>query len=397
MKILITENQYNRLNKSSQRITNAIIKYMNEYIDKGERKIAKKSRNYGNLREDWCINGKETIVAIYYFDKDKFENGHLIVSGNIVENFSKLLSIRRSYVLHVIEEWYDDTMVPKFEEITGESGLSIDEIDASDDEHNCIPEPVKPEGITDEEMIDFIYNNTAYRKEEIIDKIKSGERDLEDFYLDIMGIVKRKEIIDFNMKIIITEQQSNELLSSMLEDMFNDYEIKFEGDLRNIYVNGKLMAQLGPSSGVVSLDAFNELKDNLFFNSDKDLREEVANWIRNKFKSKNNIGKYGVSFKKLHGQERDLPKKERKPHHATRQDKLEPGFNLDAFKERTSNIETKLKNKEDLIRAAREKMNPDSFANWWKKETKLHNEREKRKQEKNKQDIENAVQLLKKL
>jgi hypothetical protein len=199
------------------------------------------------------------------------------------------------------------------------------------------------------------------------------------------------------MKIIITEQQSNEIVSSTLEDMFNGYEIKFEGDLRNIYVNGKLMAQLGPSSGVISLDAFNELKDNLFFSSDKDLREEVANWIRNKFKSKNNIGKYGVSFKKLHGQERDLPKKERKPHHATRQDKLEPGFNLDAFKERTSNIETKLKNKEDLIRAARRKMNPDSFENWWKKETELHNEREKRKQEKNNQEIEKAVQLLKKL
>ena len=199
------------------------------------------------------------------------------------------------------------------------------------------------------------------------------------------------------MKIIITEQQANEIVSSTLEDMFNGYEIKFEGDLRNIYVNGKLMAQLGPSSGVISLDAFNELKDNLFFSSDKDLREEVANWIRNKFKSKNNIGKYGVSFKKLHGQERDLPKKERKSHHATRQDKLEPGFNLDAFKERTSNIETKLKNKEDLIRAARRKMNPDSFENWWKKETELHNEREKRKQEKNNQEIEKAVQLLKKL
>ena len=197
MKILITENQYNRLNKSSQGITNAIIKYMNEYIDKGERKIAKKSRNYGNLREDWCINGKETIIAIYYFDKGKFENGHLIVSEKIVESLFNLLSIRRSYVLHVIEEWYDDTMVPKFEEITGESGLSINEVDASDDEHDCIPEPVKPEGITDEEMIDFIYKNTAYRKEQIIDKIESGERDLEDFYLDIMGIVKRKEITGF--------------------------------------------------------------------------------------------------------------------------------------------------------------------------------------------------------
>ena len=197
------------------------------------------------------------------------------------------------------------------------------------------------------------------------------------------------------MKIIITEQQANELLSSMLEDMFNGYEIKFEGDLRNIYVNGKLMAQLGPSSGVISLDAFNELKDNLFFNSDKDLREDVANWVRNKFKSKNNIGKYGISFKKLHGQEKDLPKKPKKPHHATRQDKLEPGFNLDAFKERTSNIETKLKNKEDLIRAARAKMNPDSFQNWWKRDTDKHNEREKKEKEKQLSDISKMVARLK--
>ena len=198
------------------------------------------------------------------------------------------------------------------------------------------------------------------------------------------------------MKIIITEQQANEIVSSTLEDMFNGYEIKFEGDLRNIYVNGKLMAQLGPSSGVISLDAFNELKDNLFFSSDKDLREDVANWIRNKFKSKNNIGKYGVSFKKLHGQERDLPKKPRKPHHATRQDKLEPGFNLNAFQERTSNIETRLKNKEDLIRAAKRKMNPDSFENWWKRETDKHNEREKKEKEKQLSDISKMVAKLKK-
>ena len=62
MKVILTESQFNRLNKSSEKITSAIIKYMNEYIDKGERKITKKSRNYGNLREDWCINGKEADV-----------------------------------------------------------------------------------------------------------------------------------------------------------------------------------------------------------------------------------------------------------------------------------------------------------------------------------------------
>ena len=194
MRIIITEQQLRKLNKNSESITNFIIKYMNEYISNGERKIAKKSRSYGNLREDWCINGKETISAYYYFEKGQFNKGSLSVSERIVENLSNLLSIRRSYVFHVIEEWYDNTMVPKFEQITGESGLSIDDMDTKSKEYECIPEPVKPEGITDEEMIDFIYNNTAYRKEEIIDKLESGERDLEDFYLDILGIQDRRKI-----------------------------------------------------------------------------------------------------------------------------------------------------------------------------------------------------------
>jgi hypothetical protein len=197
MKILITESQYNKLNKSSQLISNTIIKYMNGYIDGGERKVTKKSRNYGNLREDWCINGKETISAFYYFEKGEFERGSLSISKKIVKNLSNLLSIRRSYVLHVIEEWYDDTMVPKFEEITGESGLSINDVDVWDKEHACRQEPVKPEGITDEEMIDYIANNTLYTKNEVIEKIESGERELEDFYLDIVDTVKRKEQLGF--------------------------------------------------------------------------------------------------------------------------------------------------------------------------------------------------------
>jgi hypothetical protein len=197
MKIIITEVQFNRLNKSSQAITNAIVKYLNEYISKGERKITKKSRNYGNFREDWCVNGKQTISVFYYFEEGEFEKGSMSISKKLVKSLSDLLSIRRSYVVHVIEEWYDETMVPKFEEITGESGLSIDEADVWDLETPCRPEPVKPEGITDQEMIDYIANNTLYTKDDVIEKIESGERELEDFYLDIVDTVKRKEDLGF--------------------------------------------------------------------------------------------------------------------------------------------------------------------------------------------------------
>ena len=195
MKYIITEEQYNKLNKSNEALSNAVMKYMNQYIGGGNRKITPKSRNYGNLREDWCVDGKETISAFYYFSKGKFNNGTLIVSENLTNNLSNLLSIRKSYVRHIIEEWYDETMVPKFEQITGESGLTIDEILITDRDIECRPEPVKPEGITDEEMIDYIVKNTLYTKDDVIKKLESSEEELEDLYLHIVDNQDRKRSI----------------------------------------------------------------------------------------------------------------------------------------------------------------------------------------------------------
>lgn len=197
MKFIISESQYKRLNKSSQSITNAIVRFMDEYVSEGRRKITKKPQNYGDLREDWCVNGKETITAIYYFEKNNFDKGYLSVSKQIVESLSKMLSIRQSYVLNTIAEWYDEKMVPQFENIVGESGLGIDDIDVAEKDHECIPEPEKPEGISEEDMIVYIINHTLYDREEIIEKIESGEENLEDLFLQIVDIQNRKRITGF--------------------------------------------------------------------------------------------------------------------------------------------------------------------------------------------------------
>lgn len=194
MRIVITEQQFSRFSKSSPALQNGINKYLNQYIENANRKIGKKSRSYGNLSEDWCVDGKETISAYYYFDEGKFKSGRLDVSQEIVNDISKLYVVKSSYVLHIIEEWYEETMVPKIMEITKEPDLSIDTIYVMDKTYDCIPETVKPEGITDEEMIDFINKNTLYKRQEIIDKIDSGEKELEDFYLDILTIVNRQKI-----------------------------------------------------------------------------------------------------------------------------------------------------------------------------------------------------------
>jgi len=172
-------------------MSDLIKNYLNKYISRGQRKIGIKSRNYGNLREDWCLNGKEIITAIYFFENEEPTEGSLLVSKTLIDELQSIFTVRKSYAIQIIEEWYDETMVPEFEKIIGESGLHITDIDEVK-EHDCIPEPTKPEGITDEEMIDFIDKNTLYKRQEIIDMVNSGERDLEDFYLDIVDTVNRK-------------------------------------------------------------------------------------------------------------------------------------------------------------------------------------------------------------
>jgi hypothetical protein len=196
MKLIITEEQLKSLIKENLGIQKAIEQYLDRYISKGKRKIGTKSRTYGNLREDWCVDDVESITAIYYFNEGVFNNGSLLISKSLIKDIVSIFTIKKSFATYVVENWYEKTMIPKFESIVGESGLSFNEVDISDD-NECVPEPIKPEGITDEEMINFIDKNTAYKRQEIIDKIESGKRDLEDFYLDIVDTVERKKRLGF--------------------------------------------------------------------------------------------------------------------------------------------------------------------------------------------------------
>ena len=192
-KVLKEEDQRQRYLKSTDSLRKVIALFLNNYIEDGDRKIGKKSRNYGNLREDWCVNGKEVITAIYYYEDDKFYSGSLLVTKKLIEKIMKIFNVRKNFLMSVVEEWYEDTMIPKFEQIVGETGFYFDDVDLFDRDHDCIPEPVKPEDITDEEMLEFIVSNTLYRRDEVVNQIESGERDLEDFYLDIVNTVENKK------------------------------------------------------------------------------------------------------------------------------------------------------------------------------------------------------------
>jgi hypothetical protein len=177
------------------------------------------------------------------------------------------------------------------------------------------------------------------------------------------------------MKIIITEQQLGSVLDSMLDDTFKGYEVVYKDNGRNIYVNGKLLAILEPTKGSISADIYHDLKNNLFYDSDKDLKLAISNWVDKTFGVKKGAFKYGITFKKLQGGEKDIPKiqKPRNPRGA------EKGYDIEGFRERTKKIENRLKNREDLIRLARQKTATDTYQKFIEKEMRREAERESKR------------------
>ena len=193
MDYLITEDQYQRVVKGNPNIESLIIMFLDNYM-KGVTYISPpKSRNYGNLRQDWCKNGVEVMITIYYFDNNEFYNGYLSVDKELVDDIITLFRVRKSYVLHVISDWFEEKYSTEFGKKMGEPELGINDVDTYEKKDACGKESVLPEDITKEEMIDFIVKNTAYRKGEVINKIESGDREIEDFYLDIVDTVDRKK------------------------------------------------------------------------------------------------------------------------------------------------------------------------------------------------------------
>ena len=186
MRIIITEEQFNRFNKSSQAMQNGITKYLNHLFSEGERTFSTRNNNYGNLSENWCIDGNTAFTALYYFEDGNMVKGSLIVFKDVVDQIRNIFSIKQSYALHVIEEWYEDVMVPKFEELVNEKGLGIDEISISPNrERPCRPKFVRPDDLTDDEMIDFIVNNTLFKREDVLRQLENG-KDLDVMYADIL-------------------------------------------------------------------------------------------------------------------------------------------------------------------------------------------------------------------
>lgn len=195
MKFIITENQYSKFVKPEPVVVKTVYKYLNSIFKNSKRTVIPKSRNYGNIGEEYCIHGKVGMMTQFYYNTGEdsdfigtHESGSLFIDKSIMDEIISTFKLRKTVVLNIIIDWYVDTYLDKVRSEFGDSNLEIDEIYDDKINHICLQD-VDTSNVSREEMLNFIYKKTLYSKPE---KDDLSDEELTDLYIHIKHIAQRK-------------------------------------------------------------------------------------------------------------------------------------------------------------------------------------------------------------
>lgn len=192
IKKILREEVSKRFIKSNPNIEKTIIRHMDKLMSQTTRVIPPLDENYGIFNEEWCKGGNVVIEARYHVDDEteEFFSGDVYVNQKEIDFLSKILPIRKSYILNVITEWYDENYASKFGPEVNHPEFEIFETIETDSPRKCY-QMIDVDNISREKMIDYLDKETAYRRNEIegfpSDKLKSTYRSVYNSRLNNIG------------------------------------------------------------------------------------------------------------------------------------------------------------------------------------------------------------------
>jgi len=147
---------------------NFIVKQLEDLLFDATRIIPPLEENYGIHNEEWCKNGKVVMEARYHVDEDtdEFFSGDLYIDQDVIEFLSKMLQVRKTFILNVVTEWYDENYASKFGTEVNRPEFEIFETFETDAKRKCY-QMINMDNISTEEMIDYLDKETLMRRDEI--------------------------------------------------------------------------------------------------------------------------------------------------------------------------------------------------------------------------------------
>jgi hypothetical protein len=193
IKKILREEVQKRFTKSNPNFERIIIKHMESIISETNRVVVPPDDNYGNYNEEWCRGNKIIMEARYFFssedsDEEKFFGGNLYVNKEEIDFLSQMLQVRKSYVLNVITEWYDENYTTKFGQETGHPEFEIDETHETDNDRKCY-QIIETDNLSREEMVDYVDTQTLYK---VSDLEKMSDDELTSTYRKVYNIQLNK-------------------------------------------------------------------------------------------------------------------------------------------------------------------------------------------------------------
>jgi hypothetical protein len=114
-----------------------------------------------------------------------FDSGSLYIPNDIFKELMSDIPVRASYLKYLFEEWFDDTYLGEIQSKMGRNDIYISEFNIDDrDAQTCVPPMTKPEGVTEEEMIELILKTTLFRRDDIIKQEEESPGWIEKTYLE---------------------------------------------------------------------------------------------------------------------------------------------------------------------------------------------------------------------
>jgi hypothetical protein len=194
-KILLQEVE-KKYPKPTQNVEKLIYNWLDNYFD-GAKMYQMKDYEFSYTFE-WCNNGMEIARFSVDFNHDhdvwddarktserEFDTSELWIPKDIVNDLQTDIPVRRNYLRYVIEEWFEDTMIEKIQRELGRNDISMNSFSEHPEKSQvCVPPVSKPEGVTDDEMIDFIVKNTLWKANDLIKKEKETPGYIDKLYVD---------------------------------------------------------------------------------------------------------------------------------------------------------------------------------------------------------------------
>jgi hypothetical protein len=165
---VLREEVSRRFSSGTSEKRNFIVKQLEDLLSDATRVIPPLEENYGIHNEEWCKNGKVVMEARYHVDEDtdEFFSGDLFINEDVIEFLSKMLQVRKPFILNVVTEWYDENYASKFGPEVNRPEFEIFETFETDTNRKCY-QMINMDNISTEEMIDYLDKETLMRRDEI--------------------------------------------------------------------------------------------------------------------------------------------------------------------------------------------------------------------------------------